>query len=94
MSSSSSLDMLKRRFSVFKSRCVSKSESSQQIETRKTEQIRNQDLKRVKKNKLNGLKSLKEIDILKDKPHYIRGSLQKDENGQVKLVSPLGNYCG
>ena len=85
---SSSLDILKRRFSLFKKfkpEGILKSGSSDPIQTK--------DLKRNKSD-LNQMKSLKEIDILKDKTHYIRGSVQKDEKGQVKLVSPLGNYCG
>lgn len=84
----SSLDIFKKRFSVFKafkSEGILKSESS--------EQIKKKDLKRNNSD-LNEKKNVKEIDILKDKYHYIRGSVQKDEDGQVKLVSPYGNYCG
>jgi len=84
----SSLDIFKKRFSVFKafkSEGILKSESS--------EQIKKKDLKRNNSD-LNEKKNVKEIDIFKDRYHYIRGSVQKDEDGQVKLVSPYGNYCG
>jgi len=85
----SSLDIIKRRFSLFKS---FKSEGILS-ESEISETNKNKDLKRNKSD-LDEIKSLKEKDILKDKQHYKRGSVQKDENGQVKLMSPLGNYCG
>ena len=84
----SSLDILKRRFNIFKAfklEGILKSESSDHIKT-----------KNLKRNKSDPteMKKLKEIDYLKGNPDYKRGSIEKDENGQVKLVSPFGNYCG
>jgi hypothetical protein len=54
--------------------------------------LENKSNKNENANQLSIVKRTKSASIQIEIP-YVRGSFSKDANGQLKLVSPLGNHC-